>query len=119
MKMCEGNPGAVRVLLECLKDGGAIDPDSSFGGMSAMMSMDTLKVYGARIWMLYKDVCGEDLRRMIALLRSWQLGFVSSVEIDHAIENYGDGIDIPLLVAKVEERLPLFQREKVEARKSG
>jgi len=32
MKMCEGNPGALRILCECLKEGAAIDPD--WGGMA-------------------------------------------------------------------------------------
>jgi hypothetical protein len=117
-KMCEGNPGALRVLCECLKEGAAIDPEGMPGGIGPILSMDTLKLYGSRIWMLYADVCSHDLRRTIALLRAWQLGLVSAVELDHAIDSYGDGINVPQLVAQVEELLPRFQREQVEADKS-
>lgn len=113
MKMCEGNPGAVRVLCECLKDGAAIDPYGAMGGLHPILSMDTLELYGSRIWMLYADVCGHDLRCMIAVLRAWQFGFTSSAEINHAVESYGKGMDVPALVAKVEERLPKFQRQQV------
>jgi hypothetical protein len=110
MKMADGNPGAISVLAQALRQGGDIDPDAFMGGMGAILAMDTHKIYGPRIWMLYKDVCNQDLRVMLALLRSVQLGFLSDSEFDHAIDNYGEGLDIPVLVAKVEEKLPAFQR---------
>jgi len=109
-KMSEGNIGAVNVIVECLQVGGSVDPQSTFKGLAPVLDMDTLGIYGPRIWMLYKDVCGEDLRAMIAVLRAWQLGFAPAAMINHAIDNYGEGIDVPALVARVEERLPEFQR---------
>ena len=113
MKMCDGNPGALRVLCECLKDGATIDPDGFAGGLGAVLGMDTLKVYGPRIWMLYKDVCDHDLRVMIAVLRAWQLGFLTEAALNKAVDSYGAGIDVPDLVALVEARLPKFQRAPV------
>ncbi len=110
MKMAEGNPGAISVLAQMIRVGGDIDPDSFMGGMGALLGLDTHGIYGSRIWMLYKDVCGQDLRIMLALLRSCQLGFLSELNLSKAIDNYGEGIDIPALVAKVEERLPKFKR---------
>ena len=114
MKMSDGNPGALTVCAMMLKQGAEIDPDSSMGGLGNLLDMDTLGIYGPQIWMLFKDVCSQDLRVTCALLRAWQLGFVSDVGLRAAIDNYGDGIDIPALVAKVEERLPKFQRAPVE-----
>jgi hypothetical protein len=110
MKMSDGNPGALTVCAMMLKQGAQIDPDDFAGGLGNLLSMDTLGIYGPAIWMLYKDVCGEDLRATCALLRAWQLGFVSDVELRAAIDSYGDGIDVPGLVTQVEERLPRFQR---------
>jgi hypothetical protein len=109
-KMSEGNIGAVTVLVGCLRDGGIIDGNAAFGGLAHVFDLDTLGIYGSRIWMLYKDVCKQDLRTMIAVLRAWQLGFLSRDILNHAIDNYGDGLDVPAMVVKVEERLPEFQR---------
>ena len=116
IKMSDGNPGALTVVARIIKEGGDIDPDGFMGGFGAVLGLDTHRIYGARIWMLYKDVCGEDLRVTLAILRSVQLGFLSESALNHAIDNYGDGIDVPTFVAKVENRLPNFQRatEEVE-----
>ena len=109
-KMVEGNPGAVTVLVKMLKEGGTIDPDCFAGGLGAILSLDTHRIYGPRIWMFYKDVCGEDLRVMLGVLRSVQLGFLQSNLFGAAIDNYGKGLDIPDLMKKVEDRLPHFAR---------
>lgn len=110
MKMSEGNPGALTVCARMFREGGQIDPDSFAGGLGSILSMDTIRIYGSRIWMLYKDVCGEDLRVTCAVLRAHQLGYLMEADLNHAIDNYGEGIDVPALVAKVEARLPNFQR---------
>ena len=110
-KMVDGNPGALNVLMRCLKDGGQIDPDSAMGGMGVILSLDTLGIYGSRIWMFYKDVCGEDLSTMLAMTRAHQLGLVSEVLLNRAIDNYGEGLDIRALGAAVKEYLPNFQIE--------
>src|ERR1035437_2480941 len=123
VKMCEGNPGALRVLLNCVTQGAAIDPDHILGGIAPILELDELGLYGSNIWILYKDVCKEDLPDMIAMLRAWQLGFVERTKILHAVENYGEGIDVAALRVKVEEKLPNFHRSsllprQVEADKS-
>lgn len=115
IKMSEGNPGAIRVCAELIKEGGNIDPDSFMGGFGNVMDLDTIRIYGSRIWMLYKDVCGEDLRVMCAILRAWQLGFLRDTALNNAIDNMGKGIDVPALVAQVEERLPKFQKAQQTA----
>jgi hypothetical protein len=111
-KMSEGNPCALTVLCMIVEDGAEIDPDGFMGGFGAVLSLDTHRIYGSRIWMLYKDVCGEDLRVTLAILRAVQLGFLSEVDLRSAIEGSGMDhvLDVPALVAKVEERLPNFQR---------
>lgn len=110
IKMSDGNPGALTVIASMIRDGAKIDPDSFMGGLGAVLGLDTDGIYGSRIWMLYKDVCKGDLRVTMAILRAVQLGFLHRDALDHAIDSYGDGIDVPALVAKVEERLPKFQK---------
>lgn len=81
MKMAEGNPGAANVLSELLKQGRQIDPDSFCGGLATIMDFDTNGIYGCKIWVLYKDVCGQSIRRVMLLSRAAQLGFFSSSRI--------------------------------------
>lgn len=109
--MCEGNPGAMNVLINITKQGGQIDTDDAFQGLGTIMTMDMLGIYGHRIWGLYKEVCGKDLAKTIAMTRAYQLGQLANVTeeaLNHAIDNRGAGIDVNAAVAAVKERLPNF-----------
>ena len=106
--MSEGNPGALMVCMQMFKDGEAIDPHSFAGGLSPILSMDTHRIYGADIWMLYKDVCGEDLTKTLAVLRAVQLGIISEGDLRGAIANRDHALDPDQLLAAVQERLPRF-----------
>ena len=78
-------------------------------GVLPVLSLDTLGFYGSRIWMLYKDVCAENLSRMLAVLRANQLGFLTDEQLHHAVDNDGAGINVPALCARVVAKLPNFQ----------
>lgn len=106
--MADGNPGAFNVMMLLIEKTKGIDPDSALGGLGNILSLDTHGIYGPRIWMLFKDVCKQNLSHMIGLLRAVQLGHLSENRLSHAIDNYGDGLDIPALLAQVKETLPAF-----------
>jgi len=108
-KISGGNPGALTVCMNILKHAEEIDPDALVGGLAALLSLDTHGIYDCRIWMLYKDVCGEDLPTMLAVNRACQLGIISKDILNAAIDDYGNGIDIPDVVRQVKARLPAFQ----------
>ena len=110
IKMSEGVPGALRICMEILQRGQLIDPDGALGGLGILLSLDTLKIYGSRIWMLYKDVCKENLIDMLAVLRANQLGYISTIQLNRAIDNRGIGIDIKDCYKKVKIRLPNFNK---------
>lgn len=107
-KMSGGNPRALTVCMQILKDGEQIDPDNAMGGLGVILSLDTLGLYGSKIWMLYKDVCNQDLPSMLAVLRGWQLGYVSDAQIHNAVDRHGAGLNVDEIHAKVIERLPRF-----------
>ena len=107
-KMSEGNPGALTVCVELLTKAPQIDPDATLRGLGYLLDLDNLKLYGPRIWCLYKDVCGEDLTKTCAVLRAWQLGYLAKAEIDHAIDNRGDGIDAAVVLKTIQADLPAF-----------
>jgi hypothetical protein len=46
---------------------------------------------------------------MVAVIRSCQLGFVSKSTLHHAIENYGEGIDVEECIQKVTAQLKGFK----------
>ena len=107
-KMSEGNPGALTACMELLTKAPQIDPDAALGGLHYLLGLDNLKLYGSRIWGLYKDVCGEDLTKTCAVLRAWQLGHLTKAGIDHAIDNRGDGIDAAVVLKTIQADLPAF-----------
>lgn len=109
-KMAEGNPGAITVLIRLMKEGEAIDPQCFMGGLGAILGMDTHRVYGSKIWMLYKDVCGQDLVKMMAVLRACQLGKLTERSMLHAINNRGEGLDLTAILDAVKAELEEFDR---------
>jgi hypothetical protein len=110
-KMSGGNPGALRVCTEIIRWGTEIDPNGlPFG---ALLMLDSLHIYGSRIWLLYKDICHEDLVMTMACLRGWQLGIVNQKDLIKAIDNAESGnrahsLDLPSILAAVRERLGNF-----------
>jgi hypothetical protein len=85
--LAEGNPGALSVCVDILK----------LGSVAPLLLIDSFGIYGSKIWMLYKDVCGQSVSGVIALLQAVQLGELSEDTLHHAIENYGAGIDVPAI----------------------
>lgn len=72
--MSEGNPGAAMVLQQILSSDESIDPDSAFGNLGSILTLDQCEVYGSKIWVLYKDICDQDIVKTRALLRCVQMG---------------------------------------------
>ena len=115
MKLSKGNPGALTVLMQVMKQAERIDPDSFGGPAVVFMHLDELGLHGSRIWTLYKDVCGESVSRMMGALRAVQLGIISDNTLKAAVENYGRGLDLEAALAAVKARLPRFQLEAADA----
>lgn len=104
-----GNPGALSVCCELFELTPRVDPDALLKGTGTLMGLDSENIWEERIWMLYKDVCGEDLRKTIAILRASQLGIIRSGDLHHAIDNRGEGLDVDAACAQVKKRLPRFE----------
>jgi len=110
--MVGGNPGAIGSLMEMYKIAPLTDPDDAFGAFGVVMMLDELSIYESRIYCLNNDVCNGDASDAIAVLRANQLGFLSSEDLNHAIDNRGDGIDVADLRTQVEKRLPNFKKKR-------
>lgn len=112
LAFAEGNPGAASVMVQLYKHAREIDPDSALGEMGPLFSLDNLDCYGPRIWMFYKDVCGQDIHKMMGVMRACQMGFTSDRDINAAIDGDKARLDIPVLLAKLKEALPAFATER-------
>ncbi len=114
LALCDGNPGGLTVCADLLKSAERINPDGGLGGLGILLLLDSLNIYGSRIWGLYKDVAKQNLGKTVALLLAWQLGHLAGVtkEVLHnAIENRGAGIDLNAVVKAVKDRRPNFNPE--------
>lgn len=78
VKMSNGNFGAADVITQLLSPAvESIDPKNIFGGMSYILHLDSLGIYGTDIYVLYNDICLRDLTKTISVLRAVQLGLFS------------------------------------------
>ena len=66
-KVSEGNPGALTALVELTKS----------GNVGHVLFLDTLGIYGSDVYVLWNDVCGRDVKRMIRILNAVQDGAFS------------------------------------------
>ena len=84
-KLSEGNPGALTVVIRTFNEAEDIDPTSAFGSYGPALLLDSFNIYGSDIWILFKDVCHEDMASLIGLLRAVQLGITTRTELYRAI----------------------------------
>lgn len=113
MKMSGGNPGAVTVLAAMLKEGERIDPDNFLGGLGSVLAMDTYGIYEEKIWMLYKDICGQNIADTIGVLRAMQMGIIPQSEVKAALDQPYAQLAagrLEEILAQVRERLPAFAK---------
>lgn len=123
-KLSDGNPGAVNVLMLIIKNNAAIDPDDFFGPLGPLLYLDTCGIYGPKIWMLFKDICGQDIVKTLAMLRACQLGLINSNDLIDAI-NGSRQVALPgepdrklnpdEVLEMVRKRLPKFAATVAEA----
>lgn len=107
-KMSGGNPGALHVLMESIRTSPKIDPANAMGEWGFIINLDALEIYESQIWVLYKDLCGEDLTKTIALVRSVQMGILAKEKLLNAMSKT-ETIDIDHIVGLLQESLPEFQ----------
>lgn len=109
ISFAEGSPGACRVLGELVTRSPIVDPESAWGPWSPIFSLDNLDCYGSRIWMFYKDVCGQSADKMIGLMRAVQLGLLSDGMLNDAIDGNKSAVNVDEMLTKVKIRLPSIQ----------
>jgi hypothetical protein len=110
VKLSEGNPGAANVCMMLMESAKMVNHQAAGDGILTLLALDTHGIYGSKIWMLYKDVCGQDIVTVHAVLRAIQLGIIPESKVLHAIDNRGEGLDVPSLLKAVMEKLDQFNK---------
>ena len=72
VKLGEGNPGALRVCAQILKE----NPKD---GILDLLHMDDMGMKGPAIWIGFKDYAGQDLTKFIQAIRSRSQEMVSVI----------------------------------------
>ncbi len=118
LKMSDGNPGALTVMLQLLDIVPKIDPDNLMGGLGTILLLDSYGIYGTDIYILHNDICERDFVKTVSVLRATQMGFLPSAKLVDACSRQDRSgkalIPVEELYLKVKEALPDFDKKKEE-----
>jgi len=73
VKMSEGNPGAIQCIMIMLME--------PIGLIRFILPLDTLGIYGSKIYMLWNDSCNRDIAKVNKVLEAWRTGKLSKERI--------------------------------------
>lgn len=118
VKMSAGNPGAVSVVSEIIRRAKEIDPQDALAPLGPILSLDEMEIYGSSIYVLCRDKCDGDVRKLLVLLRANQLGFLSRKRVTELATDQTRSVNLnpsefEELDRKVCDRLSEFERPPV------
>lgn len=87
-KMSEGNPGALTVIMKFM-NGDGIDI------IKYILPLDTLEIYGSRLYMLWNDCCQRDDDKLKRVIDAYKFGKLSKESIIESI-GWGRGTNIDI-----------------------
>lgn len=80
VKMAEGNPGALTVIMKMLEK----DAD----GVFQLLSLDDMNIRGTQIWVGFKDYCEMDMDKFVECIKKRDLGMVTRINVVGAEGNH-------------------------------
>ena len=118
VKMSDGNPGAMNVLVSLLDpENTSIDPDNIMGALGPILHLDSFGIYGTDIYVLYSDICNQNIAKFIAVIRSAPIGLFSRDILKDAChrQDYSGRNMVPVdeLYKKLKELLPEVDRHNI------
>lgn len=106
MELAGKNPGAFAVITNVLGKSCLICPDLE--PLIPLFQFHRAGIRGDKLWMLWKDVCGERMYKLLAVGVAMKHNLVKDEEVMHAVMNRGQGLDVYDLVEKVMTLYPKF-----------
>lgn len=81
VKMAEGNPGGLDVLMQVMKK-------DQMEGMRCLLDLDDMNIRGTQIWIGYKDYCGSDLDKFIKATQIRDQDMVDKINEEGRLGNH-------------------------------
>lgn len=69
--MGEGNPGALNVIIELIKN--------FKDGLLYLLDLDDMNIRGTQIWIGYKYYCGQDIKKFVEFTVSRDQGMIDKI----------------------------------------
>lgn len=80
VKMAEGNPGALTVIMKML--------ERDAEGVFQLLSLDDMNIRGTQIWVGFKDYCEGDLDKFLKCVKERDQGMVTKINVVGAEGNH-------------------------------
>lgn len=110
IKLSENNTNTINVLMMILNDN-KIDPNDKISGIrfNPLFILDSLNIYGEKIYFLYNEICGGNLAKMLAVIKAVQFQILDFNVLKEACLNE-DKTTIPVdeLYVKIKEMFTNF-----------
>lgn len=79
IKMAEGNPGALTVMMSVLKH--------PKGDLFKLLDMDDMNLRGSKIWIGFKDHCDRDMDKFLECVKSRDKAMVDTINKEHGLSS--------------------------------
>lgn len=79
-RMTEGNPGAIRVMIEIFDKHG---PE----GIFTVITMDDMNIRGSQIWVGYKDHCKQNIDKFIKAIKNRDKKMIETINKEMGMDS--------------------------------
>ena len=87
IKLSEGNPGALNVLFEIMKE----NNNDLLKSIPIFIMIDSMELYGSYLYMLWNDCCNKDIHKTIKVIDLYKRGEIGQPTLNERIRNVGRG----------------------------
>lgn len=81
LNLADGVGAAIEILAAIVNQGPDNDLEAKAGGIGYLLLLDEIGIYGTDIYILYRDKCQSDLKRLLLLLRATRQGVYSASKL--------------------------------------
>lgn len=106
--LSEGNPGAATAIAALIATSPRIDPSSWMGPLQPLLYLDNYRIYGSDIWILFKNICGHNPKKVCLLFRSVQMGLMDERLLKEAVRTGRHNFNFDTLLERLQSELPDF-----------
>jgi len=100
------------VCARLIQDARGFDLASPLGILQAFLAIDDAAVFGEKLYLLFHDLCGDDVLKTLTVLRALDARVISPerlhLELDAAVSGTGGELDHVGLLAGVLGKWPQF-----------